>query len=162
MVGRREVWAGTSRRPWLVANRATLSQPCAAKLLAKRVPRTGLVPMHSITIDATQHLRLKLSPLLSATGQCSWYGFKEVGMGVRRFINPIPSGVCMGLRRVYRVEDQGWHGILGVEGITMHSITLDGTQHLRLKLSPLLPATGQCDPCALGLRSEGAGFGVEG
>ena len=26
-------------------------QPCAAKLLAKRVPRTGLVPLHSLTVD---------------------------------------------------------------------------------------------------------------
>ena len=26
-------------------------QPCAAKLLSKRVPRTGRVPMHSVTVD---------------------------------------------------------------------------------------------------------------
>ena len=61
------------------------------------------------------------------------------------------------------LEEQGWHGILGVEGITTHSITLDGNQHLRLKLSPLLSATGlrPLAPQGSGVRGQGSGWRVE-
>mmetsp|Transcript_52786 Transcript_52786/g.125653 ORF Transcript_52786/g.125653 Transcript_52786/m.125653 type:complete len:514 (-) Transcript_52786:1-1542(-) len=89
------------------------NQPYAAKLLAKRVPRSGLVPMHSITIEGTDYLRLKLSPLLPASGKveevASWGLVRYKGGGLILFFGDVHHDQEAMRRAVKELRDWNKH-----------------------------------------------------